>query len=126
MEHAVLRKMHNKGGLRVLRVLILSATALTLAACATRPDGGSTFLDNLFGAMGSAGPVSGYATLPPQGNSSAYTCFTQSAPYGSGGTTTCLSQPSFSGPASALPQAVSCFSQQAPSGGGATTTCLPH
>jgi hypothetical protein len=101
------------------------ATALALTACATRPDGGSTFLDNLFGAAGPAAAGPTYAASPPQGNST-YTCFTQPAPYGGGGTTTCLPRSSTAAPSSGSAPSVTCFTQQAPNGGGATTTCLPR
>jgi hypothetical protein len=107
-----------------MKRLIVCAAALALTACATRPDGGSTALDILFGAAGPVAPGPTYAA--PQSNPPTYNCFTQAAPYGGGGTTTCLRQPSGAGPPAGSAPAVTCFTQQAPYGGGATTTCLPH
>ena len=109
-----------------MKRLIVWAAALALTACATRPDGGSKFLDILFGGAGAAAPGPAYAAPSPQGNLPTYTCFTQPAPYGGGGTTTCLPQPSTAVPPSGNAPSVTCFSQQAPYGGGATTTCLPR
>ncbi len=40
-----------------MKRLIVWATALALTACATRPDGGSQFLDILFGGAGTAAPA---------------------------------------------------------------------
>ncbi len=105
-----------------MKRLIVWAAALALTACATRPDGGSTFLDLL--AASAPGPA--YAAPQPQGNPPTYTCFTQPAPYGGGGTTTCLQQPSIAVPPSGMLPSITCFTQQAPYGGGATTTCLPQ
>jgi hypothetical protein len=107
-----------------MKRLIVWAGALVLTACATRPDGGSTALDILFGGAGAAAPGPAYAA--PQANPPTYNCFTQAAPYGGGGTTTCLPQPSTAVPASGNAPSATCFTQQAPYGGGATTTCLPH
>ena len=102
---------------------IVWVATLALTACATRPDGGSKFLDVLFSAA--PPPGTAYAAHPPQ-PSSAYTCFTQPAPYGSGGTTTCLPQSSAAvPPSSGNSGGLTCFTQQG-LGGGATTTCLPR
>jgi hypothetical protein len=125
MENVVLGKTHwRTRKLRVMKGFIVWAAALALTACATRPDGGSRFLDILFGGAGAATPGPAYAAPPPQGNPPTYTCFTQPAPYGGGGTTTCLPQPSTALPPSGNAPSVTCFTQ--PYGGGATTTCLPH
>ena len=126
METIVLGKAHaDEGGSGLIKGLITCGVALALTACATRPDGGSAFLDTLFGA---AGPTPGpaYAAPLPQGNPT-YTCFTQPAPYGGGGTTTCLQQPSTAvSPPLGVAPGVTCFTQPGPYSGGAVTTCIPH
>jgi len=109
-----------------MKGLIVWSAAFALTACATRPDGGSRFLDVLFGGAGAAAPGRVYAAPPTQGNPPTYTCITQAAPYGAGGTTTCLPQPPTVVPSSGNAPSVTCFTQQAPNGAGATTTCLPH
>lgn len=108
-----------------MKRLIFWAAALVLTACATRPDGGSKFLDVLFGA-GTPAPGPAYAAPLPQANPPTYNCFTQAAPYGGGGTTTCLPQPSTAVTPAGNAPGVTCFTQQAPNGGGVTTACLPH
>jgi len=110
-----------------MKRLLVFATVLALTACATRPDGGSRFLDILFGGgSGGAEQEPAYIAPPAQVNAPTYTCFTQAAPYGGGGATTCLPQPAAAVPSTGGSPSVTCFTQQAPYGGGATTTCLPH
>ena len=107
-----------------MKRLIVWAAALALTGCATRPDGGSQFLDILFGGARPAAPGPAYVAPPQQGLTPTYTCFTQPASYGGGGTTTCLPQPSTAVLPPGNAPSVTCFSQ--PYGGGAMTTCLPH
>jgi hypothetical protein len=106
------------------QLICLPAMIAVLAGCsafATRPDGGSQFLDALFGAAGPTTPGTSYAAPPPQTSApSNITCFTQPAP--GGATTNCV--PAINQQAS-RPAGLQCFTQQAP-GGGATTTCLPQ
>ena len=106
-----------------MKRLSVWVAALALTGCATRPDGGSRFLDILFGGAGPAAPGPAYVAPSPQGTPS-YTCFTQPAPNGGGGTTSCLQQTSIAVPPSGMLPSVTCFTS--PFGEGAVTTCLPQ
>ena len=106
------------------RLIMWPRAALALTACAMRPDGDSVPQYSIWRRRGGCTGDLLMPPPPPQGLTPTYMCFTQ--PYGGGGTTTCLQQPSIAVPPSGMLPSVRCFTQQTPYGGGATTTCLPH